>query len=122
MPDASSITLDRVPGTDASGSAGLQDAVDWHWQQLAGAALSTLIGIGAELAAPDRGNGKSQVIIATRQSAQDSVNQVGQDLSRRGLNVQPTLTIRAGFPVRVIVNKGLVLRPCQPLFFQRAPD
>ena len=33
--------------------------------------------------------------------------------------MQPTLTIRPGFPVRVIVNKDLVLRPYQPLFFER---
>ena len=121
LPDASSMALDRLPGVDASGYAGLQDDVDWHWQQLlAGAALSTLIGVGAELAAPDRSNGQSQVIVATRQSAQDSVNQVGQELTRRSLNVQPTLTIRPGFPVRVIVNKDLVLRPYQPLFFERS--
>jgi type IV secretion system protein VirB10 len=121
LPDASSIALDRLPGVDASGYAGLQDGVDWHWQQLlAGAALSTLIGVGAELAAPDRSNGQSQVIVATRQSVQDSVNQVGQELTRRSLNVQPTLTIRPGFPVRVIVNKDLVLRPYQPLFFERS--
>jgi type IV secretion system protein VirB10 len=121
LPDASSIALDRLPGVDTSGYAGLQDGVDWHWQQLlASAALSTLIGVGAELAAPDRSNGQSQVIVATRQSVQDSVNQVGQELTRRSLNVQPTLAIRPGFPVRVIVNKDLVLRPYQPLFFERS--
>jgi type IV secretion system protein TrbI len=27
------------------------------------------------------------------------------------MNIQPTLTIRPGFPVRVIVNKDLVLAP-----------
>jgi type IV secretion system protein VirB10 len=120
FPDASSIALDRLPGVDASGYAGLEDGVDWHWQQLlAGAALSTLIGVGAELAAPDRSNGQSQVIVAARQSAQDTVNQLGQELTRRNLNIQPTLTIRPGFPVRVIVNKDLVLRPYQPLIYER---
>jgi type IV secretory pathway VirB10-like protein len=94
--------------------------VDWHWKQLfAGAALSTLIGVGAELAAPDRSNGQSQVVVATRGSLQETINQVGQELTRRNLNVQPTLTIRPGFPVRVIVNKDLILRPYQPLFFER---
>ena len=121
LPDASSLALDRLPGVDAAGFAGLEDQVDWHWSQLlAGAALSTLIGIGAELAAPDRGDGQNQVIVATRQSIQDSVNQVGQDITRRSLDVQPTLTIRPGFPVRVIVSRDLVLRPYQPLFFDRS--
>jgi type IV secretory pathway VirB10-like protein len=121
FPDASSIVLDRLQGTDPAGNAGLSDDVDWHWQQLlAGAALSTLIGVAAELAAPQFSTGQGQVIVATRQSVGDTVNQVGQELTRRNLNVQPTLTIRPGFPVRVIVNKDLVLRPYQPLFFERS--
>ena len=111
LPDASSIALDRLPGVDTGGYAGVEDSVDWHWQQLlAGAALSTLIGIGAELAAPDRTAGQRQVIVASRQSVQDTINQVGQELTRRSLNVQPTLAIRPGFPVRVIVNKDLTVR------------
>jgi type IV secretion system protein VirB10 len=117
LPDASSIALDRLAGADAAGLSGLEDGVDRHWRELlAGAALSTLIGVAAELAAPDRGAGQGQVIVATRQSLQDSVNQVGQELTRNSLNVQPTLTIRGGYPIRVIVSKDLVLRPYQPLF------
>ncbi len=110
LPDTSSIVLDRVPATDAAGNSGLEDEVDWHWKRLlAGAALSTLIGVGSELAAPDRGSGTNGPVIAFRESAQDTINQVGQELTRRNLNVQPTLAIRPGFPVRVLVNKDLVL-------------
>jgi type IV secretion system protein TrbI len=29
----------------------------------------------------------------------------------RNLNVQPTITVRPGWPLRVIVHKDLVLRP-----------
>jgi type IV secretion system protein VirB10 len=120
FPDTSSLVLDRLPGVDASGYAGLQDGIDFHWRELlAGAALATLIGVGAELASPDRSSSQGQVIVATRQSAQDSVNQVGQELTRRNLSVQPTLTIRPGFPLRVIVSRDLVLRPYQPLIFER---
>jgi type IV secretion system protein VirB10 len=120
LPDTSSISLDRLPGIDPAGYAGLEDGVDWHWDRiLAGAALSTLLGVGAELAAPDRGNNDGKVIIATRQSAQDTVNQVGQEITKRNVSIQPTLTIRPGFPMRVMVNKDLILRPYQPLFFQR---
>ena len=59
------------------------------------------------------------MIVAARSSAQESVNQVGQEITKRNLNVQPTLTIRPGFPVRAMVAKDLVLRPYQPLFFVR---
>jgi type IV secretion system protein VirB10 len=121
LPDTSSIALDRLAGADAAGIAGLEDGVDRHWHELlAGAALSTLIGVAAELAAPDRGAGQGQVIVATRQGLQDSANQVGQELTRNSLNVQPTLTIRAGYPIRVIVSKDLVLRPYQPLFVNQS--
>jgi type IV secretory pathway VirB10-like protein len=121
FPDTTSLTLDRLPGVDAAGYAGLEDGVDRHWGQLlAGAALSTLLGIGAELAAPDRGSGQAQVIVATRQGAQDSVNQVGQALTRRNVNTPPTLTVRPGFPVRVIVAKDLLLPPYHQLVLERS--
>lgn len=120
LPDTSSVGLDRLPGIDPAGYAGLEDGVDWHWDRiLSGAALSTLLGMGAELAAPDNRTDGDRIIIAGRQSAQDTVNQVGQEITKRNLSIQPTLTIRPGFPMRVMVNKDLVLRPYQPLFFQR---
>jgi len=108
-PDGSSIVLDRLSGVDESGYAGLQDGVDWHWRRIfAGAALSTVLGAGAELAAPNRSNGEGQVVIATRESIEDTVNQVGQELTRRNLQIQPTLTERPGLPVKILVNKDLV--------------
>ncbi|MCD6707315.1 MAG: TrbI/VirB10 family protein [Thiobacillus sp.] len=120
LPDTSSISLDKLPGIDPAGYAGLEDGVDWHWDRiLAGAALSTLVGVGAELAAPDNGSDGNGVVITARQSAQDTVNQMGQEITKRNLSIQPTLTIRPGFPLRVMVNKDLILRPYQPLFFQR---
>jgi type IV secretion system protein VirB10 len=120
LPDTSGVELDRLPGIDPAGYAGLEDGVDWHWPRiLAGAALSTLLGIGAELAAPGHGRDDNRIVVATRDSAQETVNQVGQEITRRHLSIQPTLTIRPGFPMRVMVNKDLVLRPYRPLFFQR---
>ncbi len=120
LPDTSSIALDRLPGIDPAGYAGLEDGVDWHWDRiLAGAALSTLLGVGAELAAPNNSGSSGGVTVAVRQSAQDTVNQVGQEITKRNMSIQPTLTIRPGFPMRVMVNKDLILRPYQPLFFQR---
>ncbi|WP_137891155.1 TrbI/VirB10 family protein [Ramlibacter sp. 2FC] len=120
LPDTSSIALDRLPGIDPAGYAGLEDGVDWHWDRiLAGAALSTLLGVGAELAAPESRTDGNRVVIAARQGVQDTVNQVGQEITKRNMSIQPTLTIRPGFPVRVMVSKDLILRPYQPLFFQR---
>jgi len=120
LPDTSSLTLDNLVGTDPAGYAGLEDDVDWHWNRIfAGAALTTLLGVGAELAAPENRQDGNRIILARRDSAQDTVNQIGQEVTRRNLNIQPTLTTRPGLPVRIIVNKDLLLRPYQPLFFNR---
>ena len=120
LPDNSSVALDRLPGIDPAGYAGLEDGVDWHWDRiLVGAALSTLLGVGAELAAPESRTDGNRIVIATREGAQDAVNQVGQEITKRNQSIQPTLTIRPGFPVRVMVSKDLVLRPYQPLIFPR---
>lgn len=118
LPDTSSFQLDNLVGADSAGYAGLEDGVDWHWDRvLAGAAMTTLLGIGAELATPENRQDGDRVIIAGRDGLQDSVNQVGQELTRRNINIQPTLTSRPGLPVRIIVNRDLALRPYQPLFF-----
>lgn len=109
LPNGKSIVLERQQGADAQGFSGLEDEVDYHWWDLAkAAALSTLLGIGTELGSSDQ---ESDLVRALRRGSQDSINNTGQQLVRRQLNIQPTLTIRQGFPVRVIVNRDLVMAP-----------
>ena len=120
LPDTSSFQLDNLVGSDTAGYAGLEDGVDWHWDRIvAGAAMTSLLGIGAELAAPENRTDGDRIIIAGRDSLQDTVNQVGQEVTRRNLDIQPTLTQRPGLPLRVIVSRDLALRPYQPLFIQQ---
>ena len=112
MPNGRSIVLDKLQGADRGGYAGLEDEVDNHWKELLGAAaLSTLLGVGTELGSGADGGNNLDIIQALRLSAANSLNQTGQQVVRRNLNIQPTLTIRPGFPVRVIVNRDLVLEP-----------
>ena len=109
LPNGRSIVLERQPGADTQGFAGLEDEVDHHWGRLfMAAALSTLLGVGSELGATNNDNA---IVTALRRGSTDSLNQTGQQVVRRNLNIQPTLTIRPGFPVRVIVNRDLVLAP-----------
>ena len=109
MPNGTSIVLERQPGADAEGYSGLEGDVDYHWGQLFKAAiLSTLLGVGTEIGAS---NNENEIARAIRQSGQDTASDVGRQLIRRQLNIQPTLTIRPGFPVRVIVNRDLILQP-----------
>ncbi|WP_156908916.1 TrbI/VirB10 family protein [Bradyrhizobium murdochi] len=113
MPDGRSIVLERQPGADAAGYSGLEDEVVNHWKELFGAAaLTTLLAVGTDVnSGADTGSTNSDLIAALRRGAGDSINQTGQQVVRRNLNIQPTLTIRPGFPVRVIVNRDLVLEP-----------
>jgi len=108
MPDGRSIVLDRQPGADAAGYAGLQDRVNQHWGNLLkAAAVSTLLGVGAELGA----DSEDDLTRALRRGSQDTINQTGQQIVRRQLNVQPTLTIRPGHPLRVVITRDLILEP-----------
>lgn len=108
LPGGRSILLDRQLGADARGFAGLQDGTNYHWGNVIKAALvSSLLGIGAEV-----GSGSDDNLTrALRRGTQDSVNQSGQQIVGRELSIKPTLTIRPGFPVRVIVTRDLILAP-----------
>lgn len=108
MPDGRSIVLERQPAADGAGFAGLQDRVNQHWGNLLkAAAVSTLLGVGAELGA----DSEDDLTRALRRGSQDTINQTGQQIVRRQLNAQPTLTIRPGHPLRVVITRDLVLEP-----------
>jgi type IV secretion system protein VirB10 len=108
QPDGSSIRLDNMPATDPAGYAGLQDKVDFHtWQLLKGVAISTVLGIGSDL----QFSGNGGLIEAIRQSGQQNVSRAGDELTAKALDIQPTLTIRPGAPVRLIVDRDLILAP-----------
>lgn len=109
MPDGSSVVIENLPATDTGGYSGLTDQVDFHtWQLLTGISLSTLLSVSSELTAGDQ---ESDLVAAIRETIQGSVDDVGQDIVERNLNIQPTITIRPGWPLRIIVNKDMVLRP-----------
>ena len=108
LPDGSSLRIDNVPATDASGYAGLQDKVDFHtWALLKGVALATLLGVGSEMTV----TGESDLVQAIRESTQQNVSRAGDQLTSRNLTIQPTITIRPGATVRLVVHKDLILAP-----------
>jgi len=109
LPDGASIRIDNVPASDTAGYAGLADRIDRHtWQLLKGVALSTLLGVGTELGT---GSSESDLVRAIRESTQQAGARAGDQLVARSLDVQPTLVVRPGWPLRVIVHKDIILRP-----------
>ncbi|NKB53758.1 MAG: conjugal transfer protein TrbI [Rhizobiaceae bacterium] len=108
LPDGSSIIIDNLSATDRAGYAGLEDEVDFHtWRLIKGIALSTLFSVGAELAFDD----DTDLMQAIQSGSQESINRAGQRIVEREINIQPTITIRPGYPLRVIVHKDIILRP-----------
>lgn len=112
FPDGSSIDIENMPASDPQGYAGLSDRVDRHsWELMKGIALSTLLGVGSELSLNNGSDGNLAQALA--ESAELSGARAGDQLVSHNLDVQPTLKVRPGYPVRVLVQKDLVLRPWQ---------
>ncbi len=108
FPNGRSIVLERQPGADTGGYAGLEDGVDYHWWDLMKAAgLSTLLSAGGELTTSD----EDRLIQAIKGGAENTISDAAQQIIQRQLQVAPTLMVRPGFPVGVIVTRDLVLEP-----------
>jgi len=74
---------------------------------LKGVVLSTMLGVGTELSL---GNEQSDLVRAIEESTQQNVNRAGQQITEKNLNIQPTIRIRPGTPLRIVVSKDLILR------------
>jgi type IV secretory pathway VirB10-like protein len=112
LPDGDSITLGCMPGADLEGAAGLSDGVDEHWWRiLKGASVATLLSATSVFAAGNTSSYNPTVGQMMARGAAGEVSDVGQQLTRTNLMIQPTLTVRPGFSVNVIVTKDVVLSP-----------
>lgn len=109
MPDGSHITLDNMTASDQAGYSGLTDGVDFHTGDLMkGIVLSTLLGVGTELAI---GDDQNSLLRALTDSTQKTINQAGQAIVEQYLGRKPTLTIRPGWKLKVIVHQDFTLKP-----------
>lgn len=108
LPNGKSLVLDGLPGSDAGGFAGLEDGIDHHWDKLALAAgLSTILSVGAQAGSA----GESDIARAIRDGISDTAGRTGEEIVGRQLAVPPTITIRPGYPLLVLVHQDLVLEP-----------
>jgi len=114
FPDASSIDLKNMGGTDQGGYAGARDQVDNHYLKIFGsAAMLSLIGAGYQLSQPQVSSNhlSAQEIIQAQVGQQ--MAQVSGELARRNLAIQPTIKIRPGYRFNVMINKDMILEPYQ---------
>jgi type IV secretory pathway VirB10-like protein len=112
FPNGDSLSLECMPAADLDGRAGLTDDVDEHWGRLIkGAAISSLLAATSEAIAGNSEGFNPTVPQMWARSAGSDINGVGQKLTARNLNIQPTITVRAGYSVNVMITKELVVPP-----------
>jgi type IV secretory pathway VirB10-like protein len=113
-PNGDSIDLGQMPGSDVGGYAGFNDEVNNHYLRIfSSAILASLFSAAAQLSQPQNSNGtitSTQILAA---SLGQQANTVGTMLISRGLDIQPTLTIRSGYLFNIMVTKDMVLQPWQ---------
>ncbi len=109
LPNGWSINLDNMDASDPSGAAGLADRTDNHLDRLAAAiALSSIISVAANEAEDNESSG---ITPSLGDAAAQQAAQTGSRIVDRELAVRPTLRVRAGAPVRVLISRDISLRP-----------
>lgn len=111
LPDGRSMRLPGLALKDATGQTGAKDKVDNHWRRVFGnALLLSAISAGVQLSQPQQSSA-----LTPPSAGQVAAGALGQELSnvaleilRRGMDVAPTITIRAGQPFNVFLNGDLV--------------
>ncbi len=127
FPNGDSIDLQCMPAADLQGAAGLTDSVDEHWWRiLKGASVATLLAATTTIGAGSTDGYNPSVGQTMARNAAGEVNHVGQQVTSRNLDIQPTITVRPGYSVNVIITKDVILTPYRapgspagpgPLFF-----
>jgi type IV secretion system protein VirB10 len=112
FPDGSSINLEKMQGVDLSGYAGFKDRINNHYFRIyANALLLSMVGAGYETLNPDKNsNGNSNNSVETVASnIGQQLAQTTSELTRKNIEIQPTITIRPGLKFNVFVLKDMVL-------------
>jgi type IV secretion system protein TrbI len=120
-PDASSVDISGMVGLDARGNAGLRHKVDRHYKRLFGfAALTTMFSAAFDLSQRRRYGGGTFAYPTASDTATAAVgreiSQTGAMITRRNLNVQPTIKVPVGYRFTVRVNRDILFEaPYEPL-------
>jgi type IV secretion system protein VirB10 len=108
MPDRYSVSLDQFTGLNQIGDTGLRDQVNNHYLRIFGVSLA----IGAIGAVAEGGTAGSLSATSTdlmRQGFAESTAQSSAQILDKFLNILPTVTIREGHRVKVVLSNDLVL-------------
>jgi type IV secretion system protein VirB10 len=110
-PDGSTLSLEGMPGIDLSGYAGLTGHVNNHYLRLlAGVVLGSVLGASAQIAVGANSQNPSFAELAI-QGAGQNINEAGQQITRKNLNIQPTIEVPPGGRLNIFATKDLILPP-----------
>lgn len=110
-PDGSTLSLEGMPGTDLSGYAGLTGNVNNHYLRLlSGVVLGSVIGASAQIGVGANSQNPSFAALAM-QGAGQNINEAGQQITRKNLNIQPTIEVPPGSRLNIFATKDLILPP-----------
>lgn len=112
FPDASTLELGGMGGSDQGGRAGFRDQVNNHYGRIFGYGLMTsLFSAAFQLSQPQQstttgGQLSSQQTVAAAVGTQ--MSQLGIEITRKNLRIQPTIEVRPGYRFVVKVNRDVV--------------
>ena len=110
FPDAKALDIGTMPGTDAAGYAGMKDQVNNHYVRLfAGAIMLSVVEAAVVKSQPQYSAG---LYPSTSQALDQSLGQqlgiTATQLVQKNMNIAPTLNIRPGYRLNVMVTKDMV--------------
>jgi type IV secretion system protein VirB10 len=109
FPNGATLQINGMPGVDGIGQAGIEDKVNNHYWRIFGAAvLASLFSVGYELT-QDRNNAQDDDVTDTvSEVVGQQIALLGVQMARKGMNIQPTIEIRPGSIIQVMVTKDMV--------------
>ena len=115
LPNGKSLLLGGEPGVDAQGAVGVRGEVDRRLLPLLVGTLFAGAITTLGLAARDSdGRGAGSLLGDAGDAASIEGAQVGGRLVDRELQVRPSIRLRPGAPVRVMITRDLILEPYRP--------
>jgi type IV secretion system protein VirB10 len=111
-PDGYELKLGNMPGTDSRGAAGLKGWVNDHFgQKLLGLAMISALSIGNTEMKNTLENLDNEYVTQLWRDDRSVIYRFADDIINKTMNVQPTIVIRGGTKINIVVNTHLTLPP-----------
>ncbi|MNL52366.1 Type IV secretion system protein PtlG [compost metagenome] len=115
LPNGKSLILDGEPGVDAEGTIGVRGQVDRRlFPLLVGTLFAGAVTTLGQMARDDSGRDSGGWLGDAGDAAAIEGAQIGGRLVDRELEVRPSIRLRVGAQVRVMITRDLILEPYQP--------